>query len=426
MKQEHLEAALPAGADPRQHARALARAHQAAVGGDRPPSEVRDVIRASWNRMLDKGLDPDRGSFALLDPEEVEGRRRYSGLTDALPILREGLTSVAEEAAHIMVIVDADGYVLWRDGSSQVRRRADGLGFIEGASWMEDVVGTNAIGTALVTQRPLQVYSAEHYVRTHHAWTCSCAPLHDPRDGRLMGAVDVSGPALTVNPTTLALVASVTKLAESQLRTEHLRELERLRAISGGVLAKQSGAALITDKHGWIAAATSVAPVDRVLLPRDCVAGHAWLPAFGQCALEPLPGGWLVRMLDGEDSGTTSVVRVVLDVSAPRTWSLSVQGAGGSWQHTLSPRHAELLYILACHREGRSAAELAGDLFGDPARTVTVRAEMSRLRRHFGGILAHRPYRFHDGVEVSVLHPEPPHAVLPHSVAPGVRATASR
>ena len=53
--------------------------------------------------------------------------------------------------------------------------------------------------------------------------------------------------------------------------------------------------------------------------------------------------------------------------------------------------------------DGRTATELAADLFGDPARTVTVRAEMSRLRRHLGGLLSHRPYRIRDGLGVTVL-----------------------
>jgi len=99
-----------------------------------------------------------------------------------------------------MVVVAADGRVLWRDGSSRVRRKADGLGFVEGARWDEDTVGTNAIGTAIVARRPVQVYSAEHFVRTHHPWTCAAAPLHDPRNGRLLGVIDVSGPASTVWP----------------------------------------------------------------------------------------------------------------------------------------------------------------------------------------------------------------------------------
>ena len=120
---QHLEAALPVGADPRRHARALAQVHEAALAGANLPSPPRAVIGASWQRMRRLGLDPDRGTPT--DPlavEALEARRRHSGLDDALPILRGGLTSVAEDAAHIMVVVDPDGVVLWRDGSSAVRR----------------------------------------------------------------------------------------------------------------------------------------------------------------------------------------------------------------------------------------------------------------------------------------------------------------
>lgn len=95
-------------------------------------------------------------------------------------------------------------------------------------------------------------------------------------------------------------------------------------------------------------------------------------------------------------------------------------GAAGSWSQELSPRHAELLFLLAESPRGRSAAELSAELFGDPTRTVTVRAELSRVRRHLGGVLTHRPYRFADDVEVELIRPQDPAALLPHSTAPAV------
>ncbi len=112
--------------------------------------------------------------------------------------------------------------------------------------------------------------------------------------------------------------------------------------------------------------------------------------------------------------------RVVVDVSHPRRWSVTVSGDASSWTHELSARHAELLHLLALHRTGRTAAELAADMFGDPARTVTVRAEMSRVRRYLGAFLEHRPYRFCDAAEVELLPPADPLDLLPHSVAPAV------
>jgi hypothetical protein len=417
--QRDLEAALPAGADPRRYARVLARVHEAALAGRALPSKPRAVIGASWQRVRRLGIDPDGTAAAPVLPfEQLEARRRTSGLAQALPILRGGLTTLAEQAAHIMVVVDAGGKVLWRDGSTAVRRRADGLGFVEGVDWREEAVGTNAIGIALVTRRPVQVYSAEHYVRSHHSWTCAAAPLHDPRDGTLLGVVDLSGAASTVHASTLALVDAVTRLAENQLRTTHLTELERLRGFAVPVLAKVGGRAVVADEHGWVAAAAGLAPVDRLALPSALVPGRAWLPAYGSCWVEPVPGGWLIRLTETE---TAPATRVVLDVRSPREPALTVSSATGTWTHRLSPRHAEMLYVLASRRDGRSASELSLDLFGDAGRTVTVRAEMSRLRRHFGGILGAKPYRFADDVEVLVERPAAADDVLPHSLAPAIR-----
>ncbi len=423
MAAARLESAVPVGTDPREHARSLARIHDAAVAGAQLPGAPRPVIEDSWRRVQTHGVDPDTGGSVPepLTLEELQARREASGLLPALDTLRGGLVSIADEALHIMVVVSADGRVLWRDGSRAVRRRADGLGFVEGAAWDEGTVGTNAIGTALVARRPVQVYSAEHYVRSHHSWTCAAAPLHDPRTGRLLGVVDVSGPAATVHASTLALVDAVARLAELRLRSEHQADLERLRALASPLLARIEGRALVTDRHGWLAAATGVAPVDRVLVPERVDDGQTWLPALGPCRLEPVPGGWLVRLDDEAAGAPASATRIVLDVRGTRSWRLFVDGPSGSWEQTLSPRHAELLLVLAAHPAGRTASELAHDLFGDAARTVTVRAEMSRLRRHLGGVLDHRPYRFAEWVDLDVRWPDRPDALLPFSSSPALR-----
>lgn len=156
-----------------------------------------------------------------------------------------------------------------------------------------------------------------------------------------------------------------------------------------------------------------------------------WLPGLGECAIEPLADGWLVRLVRTQDGGAADGgavtaeqaegARLRLDLRRPDRPELSVHGAAGSWSHALSPRHAELLLLLAVERDGHSAARLADALFGDPGRTVTVRAELSRLRRYLGGLLAHRPYRFAESVLVSVIGPDDPYDLLPASSAPAVR-----
>lgn len=51
---------------------------------------------------------------------------------------------------------------------------------------------------------------------------------------------------------------------------------------------------------------------------------------------------------------------------------------------------------------------------------MTVRAEMSRVRRNLAGVLTHRPYRFAQDVEVELIRPAVAAQLLPHSTAPAV------
>ncbi|MFE3945583.1 GAF domain-containing protein [Streptomyces sp. NPDC059118] len=399
--------------------RAIHRAREAALAGDRPEVAPRAEIGASWDRVLRSGIDPDQSTESvLLDVDEIEHRRRSSTLSEVMPLLNDALVSLADAAQQIVVVTDVECRVLWRRGNAGVLRRADGVCLAEGAAWAEEATGTNAIGTALVSRVPVQVHSSEHFVRTLHNWTCAAAPIRDPRDGKVMGIVDMSGPASTFHPTTLALVGSVARLAESEIRNRHLQAIDRLRSVAAPLVCRLGGRALAVDTHGWLAAVTGMPPVDRLPLPKSLQPGRVWLPSLGMCRVEPLPGGWLLQVADGPSDGAPR--RVVLDLSRPRGLTVNVVGSVGTSTQRLSPRHAELLFALALHPEGRTASELAQDIFGDATRTVTVRAEISRMRRHLAQVLAHRPYRFGEDVEVEVIHPDDRADLLPHSTAPVV------
>jgi hypothetical protein len=425
-----LEPSVPAGVDPRRYALELARIREAVLSGvARPRREgvgPRPAIEDSWRRMLAQGVNPDRSPVSrYIRPDALEERRRHSMLRSVLPQLSQGLLDIADEASHIMLVVDVDGTVLWREGSTRIKMLADRIDLAEGVLWDENAQGTSGVGTGLELGRPMQVFSAEHFAKWLQGWTCSAAPVHDPRSGELIGVIDISGPASTVHASTLLLVDAVARLAHSALKSAHNAELDRLRASGAPILARLNGPGMVTDEHGWVAATQGLAPGERVLLPERLRAGQIWLPTLGRCEAVPVPGGWLVRP-HGDDEEERSATEVELDLSKPKRAVLKVAGAGGSWSYPLSPRHAELLVLLAHHRAGRSAAQLATDLFGDVGKTVTVRAEMSRLRRRLGGVLDNQPYRFADGLRVSTVLPENLAALLPTSLAPTVRQMRER
>jgi hypothetical protein len=391
--------AIAPGTDLSQHARVLTRVHDAVLAGGRPPVRPRGVVARSWSRVLGLGLDASRTNAREPLPfEVVERRRRQSPLSLVIDDLRQVLGSVADASLFVLVVTDADGVILWREGSARVRLRADELGFTEGARWTEATVGTNAIGTALAEAAPVQLFSAEHFEQVQHPWYCTAAPIHHPTTGELLGVVDVSGPALTLHPLIAALVETAVKLAEERLWRHHEQRLEQLRRSARGVLSTVSGPLLLVDDDGWVAHQSGIAVRNRVEVPRpDRVMA---IPGLGLCTPERLAEGWLVRP---RTAATTLVAELVL--TGPPL--LRLRSECEPWQTPLTPRHAEVLLLLQrTGRGGLTAAQLSTALFGDDEHCVTARAEVSRLRRVLGGLVSTHPYRLAEGVTLTVLRPD--------------------
>ncbi|MEU7137242.1 GAF domain-containing protein [Streptomyces sp. NPDC046261] len=69
----------------------------------------------------------------------------------------------------------------------------------------------------------------------------------------------------------------------------------------------------------------------------------------------------------------------------------------------LGRRHSEILALLAAHPDGLPGDRLAVALYGErPVPAVTLRAELSRLRRLAGELVASRPYRLNVALDTDV------------------------
>ncbi|EHR61568.1 helix-turn-helix domain-containing protein [Saccharomonospora cyanea] len=390
--------AVPPGRSLPAHARDLVRMHDAVIAGGRPPLSPRAVVSRSWSRVLRLGLRADGlNTRGWRSDAELARRRETSPLRDVVADLRQAVAAMADASQVLLVVTDRDGVILWREGASAVRRRADRLGFAEGAEWSERWVGTNAIGTALVEAAPVELLAGEHFERGQHSWYCTASPVHDPRTGELLGVIDLSGPALTLHPAIGALVDMGRRLAESQVRHRHRQRLDRLRRAGEPLLA--SGPGLVVDGDGWVAASAGVWVGERIAAPsgREPIA----VPGLGACAPERLGEGWLVR-----PSGQDRTVWLDLDLTAAP--ALTLRGGDIGWTRPLTRRHAEILTLL--HRAGPaglSAEGLSRALYGDAEHVVTVRAEVSRLRRLLGALVTTRPYRLADGVRMTVRPGDP-------------------
>jgi transcriptional regulator of acetoin/glycerol metabolism len=140
-----------------------------------------------------------------------------------MPVIRRLLVEDATDAGLIVAVTDAAGRLLWVEGEPGLRRRAESMHFVEGASWDEGHAGTNAPGTSLALDHSVQIFAAEHFARNVSPWSCSAAPIHDPGTGELLGALDLTGGDDVAAPQTLALVRATVAAVESELQLHRLR-----------------------------------------------------------------------------------------------------------------------------------------------------------------------------------------------------------
>ena len=379
----------------------IERAHEELVAGNAADERLRDVrllVRDSWRRSLDSLVGAEALPPLDLTAEELEAYRRAHPLAAVIDMVRGLLLpGEASDSGVVVAVGDASGRLLWVEGDRNVRRLTGDMGFVEGANWSEDAVGTAAPGTAITLDRSVQITGAEHFNRLVQPWSCSAAPVHDPETRRILGVIDVTGGLEAVTPQAQLLVDATARAIEGELLVARLRA--------------------------------------RAEPPR---------PARRAPARRVEPTRATLRVL-GRDRA-----------------QLEVTGEGFETVSELGPRHAELLLMLAVHRQGLSAERLgdlvygesAGDAAGPPHReaprgapaprgggagTVTLRAEMVRLRKALTTaapalVPESRPYRL--GVEVETdahqvlsLLDRGAHRValaayrgdvLPDSVAPGV------
>lgn len=384
--------ALEATTDKRQRARELMRAHRHALEG-KPDSSVRQVIQDSWRRSAAAGVDPAvRSAPIRLSDGETRERLERGPLALAPPVLRQLREEVHAEDGQIALLCDREGTILWIDGDPHVLDRANEIHLAPGAEWSERAVGTNAMGTALAVDHPVQVFAAEHFAEHVHPWTCAAAPVHDPDSGEPIGVIDLSGGLTTAHPHSLALVATAARVLESMALGERRARDARLRERFGSEVGRGGALALVT-RHGRVLEAATT----------------GWV---GQRLQVPEGGGrvsWMNRTLVAEpvDTGTAYLLHRTSRRAAHHTY---IEALGrhharvllGSRWVSLSPRHSELLMTLHLRPEGLTAEQLTLAIWGERAKPINARAELSRLRRFLGDRLTASPYRLRGDIRTDL------------------------
>ncbi len=204
-------------------------------------------ISASWSRCLDAGLDPQGApQKVVIGERELKRRRERIDYVHHLALAEiETLYHQIAGSNFLIAFADADGTVLESVADSQFGDSDAGRRIIPGSRWSEEVCGTNALGTAIVTGQPIIIHGSEHFFSCYGQVCCTAAPVRGAA-GELVGMLDASSDCVSRQRHTLALVKMAAthiengvfahQMASQMILAIHPRA-EFLGTISAGMIA---------------------------------------------------------------------------------------------------------------------------------------------------------------------------------------------
>ena len=193
------------------------------------PEQHVELIDQSHQRCVALGVSrierPDLSPLGR--PDLNVARERNLRLHDHAAPVMELLYEQIVNTESMVVLTDATGTVLHSIGDDDFLGRASKVALAPGANWSEQAKGTNAVGTALIEEKPVLVHADEHFLHANHFLTCSAAPILDPR-GNILGVLDVSGDQRSFHQHTMALVKMSARMIENRWLTDDYRNVMRL------------------------------------------------------------------------------------------------------------------------------------------------------------------------------------------------------
>ena len=235
--------------------------HKHIIGMVKRQRKKEDIIRESHERSSKYGINPEqRYSQRILSGEEkaIVLRDNHDLIEVAGPFL-DLLYDFLKESGFMLLLTSKDGCILRITGDEATLKAARDLNMVVGAFLDEKNVGTNAMGTAISEDMPIQVSATEHFITAYQKWTCSAAPVHD-ENGYIIGTINLTGNNELAHPHTLSLVVAAVVAIENQLqnRLNEQRLKESVRFVNQ-VMDSMLFAVVSMNERGIIRSANKMA-----------------------------------------------------------------------------------------------------------------------------------------------------------------------
>lgn len=192
-------------------------------------TSIRSEILQSWNRCQSLGINPEqKQARTALTTLELEKLLSDSDLFTAAKPIIDNIYHKLVGTGYLITLNDENGKMIYLKGEPEIMRKVEKMNFYPGMDWSEKAAGTNAIGTSIISKKPIQVFSAEHFCEGFHPMTCSSSPIFHPYTKQVIGAIDFTGLWPSTQPHTLGLAASLAQMIEQQLTSMYQTKYQKL------------------------------------------------------------------------------------------------------------------------------------------------------------------------------------------------------
>lgn len=182
-------------------------------------------VMASWYRSDEAGLAMDATpDITVLSTADLQRRREQAGFVRHLALAEiETLSQQIAGSNFLLAFGDQDGVILDVVEDHRFTTSSSGAGIVVGSGWAESACGTNGLGTALATGRPVSISGPDHYCLHFSDIACTASPIRDAW-GTVVGVLDASSYFESRQRHTGALLKMASTQIENLLLAHQMRE----------------------------------------------------------------------------------------------------------------------------------------------------------------------------------------------------------
>jgi PAS domain S-box len=180
-----------------------------------------EIIKKSYERSIRYGVQKEQilPKRVLSGEEILLNIKKNSTLIKTASTFIDIIYGFLTGSGFFIVLTDGSGCILSIKGDEDILKAAAENHMSPGFCMDEKSIGTNAIGTAIKEDIPVQISASEHFINAYHRWTCSASPIHD-ENGRIIGVLNLTGSSTSVHPHTLGLVVAAVRSIENQISSD--------------------------------------------------------------------------------------------------------------------------------------------------------------------------------------------------------------